>query len=116
MCNASVLGRSGPCWYRALVAIFLMLSTVGPDGAATLQEHPDRLKEVNREVEAMGVKVVAQWALLGPYDFCTVLEASNERVLARVAIVLGARGTLKTLTLPAIPIDDFISSLSERDG
>ena len=55
-----------------------MLSTVGPDGAATLAENPDRLKAVNAEVESMGVRVLAQWALLGPYDFCTVLDAPDE--------------------------------------
>jgi uncharacterized protein with GYD domain len=88
-----------------------MLSNVGPDGAATLRDNPERLREVNAEVESMGVKVVAQWALLGPYDFCTVLEAPDERVMAKVVLVLGARGTLKTITLSAIPIDDFIAAV-----
>jgi uncharacterized protein with GYD domain len=93
------------------MATFLMLSTVGPDGAATLTENPDRLKAVNAEVEAMGVRVVAQWALLGPFDFCTVLDAPDETTMARVALVLGSRGTLKTLTLSAIPIDDYIGAV-----
>jgi len=93
------------------VATFLMLSTVGPDGATTLLGNAARLKQVNSEVEAMGVRVVSQWALLGPYDFCSVLEAEDEKVMARVALVLGSRGTLKTLTLTAIPIDDFIAAV-----
>src|ERR1022692_3435757 len=93
------------------MSTFLMLSTVGPEGAATLAENPDRLKAVNAEVEAMGVRVLAQWALLGPYDFCTILEASDEKTMARVALVLGARGTVKTLTLSAIPIDDYIEAV-----
>lgn len=93
------------------MATFLMLSTVGPDGAATLKESPERLLEVNSEVEAMGAKVIAQWALLGPYDFCTVLEAPDEGTMARVALTLGARGTLKTLTLAAIPIDSYIKAV-----
>jgi uncharacterized protein with GYD domain len=93
------------------MATFLMLSTVGPDGAATLTENPDRLKAVNAEVEAMGVRVVTQWALLGPYDFATVLDAPDEATMARVALVLGSRGTLKTLTLSAIPIDEYIENV-----
>ena len=93
------------------VPTYLMLSTLGPDGMATLREHPERLHEVNAEVEAMGVRVVAQWALLGQYDFCTVLDAPDETTMARVALVLGSRGTLKTLTLSAIPIDDYIDSV-----
>lgn len=93
-----------------------MLSTVGPDGAETLRENPDRLKQVNAEVEAMGVRVIAQWALLGPYDFCTVLEAPDEKVMSRVALVLGARGTMKTLTLTAVAIDDYVDAVRTGVG
>jgi uncharacterized protein with GYD domain len=91
---------------------YLMLSTLGPEGMATLRENPQRLKAVNAEVEEMGARVVSQWALLGPYDFATVLDAPDEKVVARVAITLGARGTLKTKTLTAIPIDEFIASVN----
>src|ERR1700693_1376703 len=93
------------------MATLLMVSTVGPDGAAPLTENPDRRKAVNAEVEAMGVRVVAQWALLGQYDFCTVLDAPDETTMARVALVLGSRGTLKTLTLSAIPIDNYVDDV-----
>ena len=93
------------------MATFVMLSTIGPDGAATLTKNPARLKEVNAEVEAMGVRIVAQWALLGAYDFCTVIEAPDEKVMARVAVALGARGTLKTATHAAIPIDEYIAAV-----
>jgi len=90
---------------------FLMFSTLGPDGAATLRENPERLKAVNAEVEALGVTVLEQFALLGPYDFCNVLEAPDEMTMAKVALVLGARGTVKTLTMAAIPIDEYIEAL-----
>lgn len=93
---------------------YLMLSTLGPAGAATLADHPERMTAVNDEVEAMGVKVVAQYALLGPYDFITIVEAPDDQTVARVAIALGARGTLKTLTIPAIPAEEFIASLKEH--
>ena len=95
------------------MATFLMLSTLGPEGASTLTEHPHRLKAVNAEVEAMGVRILAQWALLGQYDFCTVLDAPDTTTVARVALVLGARGTVKTLTLSAIPIDDYVENVLE---
>ena len=91
--------------------MFLMFSTLGPDGAATLLQNPERLREVNQEVEAMGVRVLQQWATLGPYDFCNLLEAPDQETMSRVALVLGARGTVKTLTMSAIPVDDFINAL-----
>ena len=92
---------------------FIMLSTIGPEGAATLRENPERMKAVNAEVEALGVKVLEQFALLGPYDFLNVLEAPDEIAMARVALVLGARGTVKTLTMSAIPVDDYIAGLRD---
>ncbi len=88
-----------------------MLSTLGPDGFATLQEHPERLKDVNAEVEAMGVKVLDQYGLLGPYDFLNILEAPDEITMARVVTALAARGTIKSVTLTAIPVDDLIAGL-----
>jgi uncharacterized protein with GYD domain len=90
---------------------YIMLSTIGPDGAATLRENPERLKAVNAEVEAMGVKVLDQYALLGDYDFLNIVEAPDQETMARMAISLAARGTLKTRTMPAIPIDEFIAAL-----
>ena len=94
------------------MATFLMLSTIGPNGAATLKDHPGRLTEVNSEVEAMGVRIVAQYALLGEWDFLNILEAPDAVTVARVAITLGARGTVKTQTIPAIAIDEFINALA----
>jgi uncharacterized protein with GYD domain len=90
---------------------FIMLSTLGPEGAATLRENPERVRGVNAEVEALGVKVLEQFALLGPYDFLNVLEAPDEKVMAKVALILGARGTVKTLTMAAIPVEDYIEAL-----
>lgn len=95
---------------------FVMLSTLGPDGAARLRENPQRLKEVNSELEQMGVKVLEQYALLGQYDFLNILEAPDEVTMSRVATALGARGTLKTLTLTAIDVDTYIDALGEGVG
>ncbi len=93
------------------MATFLMLSTIGPNGAATLKDHPGRITEVNSEVEAMGVRIVAQYALLGEWDFLNILEAPDELTMARVATALAARGTLKSITLTAIPVDELIAGL-----
>ena len=92
---------------------FVMLSTLGPDGSARIRENPERLREVRDEVEAMGVKVLQQFALLGSWDFLNIIEAPDERIMARVATTLAARGTLKTLTLTAIEIEDFIATMKE---
>ncbi len=90
---------------------YIMLSTLNPGGMETLREKPERIKEVNREVEQMGAKVVAQWAVLGPYDFVNIVEAPDEKTIAKVSVLLGARGSVRIQTLTAIPVDDFIAGL-----
>ena len=88
-----------------------MLSTLTPEGVQTLKSNPQRIREVNKEIEQLGVTVTAQWAVLGQYDFVNVVEAPDETTIARVSLELGSRGTAKYETLTAIPIDDFISAL-----
>ena len=90
---------------------YIMLSRLNPDGVQTIKNNPTRIKEVNREVEQLGAKVKQQWATLGQFDFINVVEAPDERTMARVSLELGSRGTAKYETLIAIPIDDFIGSI-----
>ena len=93
------------------MATYVMLTTLTDEGRKTIKQNPNRIKEVNKEVEAMGVKIVAQYAVLGPYDFINVLDAKDNKMVTRVAIELGARGTLQTLTMAALTLDDFIASI-----
>ena len=91
-----------------------MLTTLTDEGRKTITENPGRIKEVNKEVEAMGAKVLAQYAVLGPYDFINIVEAPNNEAVSKVAIALGSRGTLQTMTLAAMDIDAFIGSLKKQ--
>ncbi len=90
---------------------YLMLSTLTPEGVQTIKNNPQRIREVNKEIEQLGASVKAQWATLGHFDFVNIVEAPDEKVMARISLELGSRGTAKYETLTAIPIDDFISAL-----
>jgi uncharacterized protein with GYD domain len=90
---------------------YILLTTLTPEGVATLKNNPARIREVNKEVEQLGATVKAQWATLGRFDFINVLEAPDEETIARVSLELGSRGTGRYETLAAIPVDDFIASL-----
>jgi uncharacterized protein with GYD domain len=92
---------------------YIMLSSLTDEGAKTIKSNPARIKEVNAEVEAMGVKVLAQYAVLGPYDFVNILEAPDNEAVTRVSVELSSRGTMRAMTLAAIPIDDFISKVKK---
>lgn len=92
---------------------YIVLSRLTDEGRKTLKSKPNRLKEVNKEIESMGAKVRDQFALLGEYDFLNVLEAPDDETVAKVMVNLGSRGTLETTTFSAIPIDDFLARLSK---
>jgi uncharacterized protein with GYD domain len=93
------------------MATYVMLSRLTAEGAKTVKETPERIKEINREVETLGAKVVVQYALLGPYDFITILEAPNPETVARISVELGRRGAAHYETFSAIPVETFIASL-----
>ncbi len=90
---------------------YVMLTTLTPDGVQTIKNNPQRIREVNTEIEQLGAKVVAQWATLGQFDFINIIEAPDDTAIARVSLELGSRGTGRYETLAAIPIDDFIAAL-----
>ena len=90
---------------------YILLSTLTDEGAETLKYKPERLKEVNEELKVLGAEVKEQYATLGPYDFVNIVEAPDNATIARVSIELSSRGSVRILTLPAVPIDAFIESL-----
>jgi uncharacterized protein with GYD domain len=102
------------------MATYIMLSTLTDEGRKTLKERPERLKEVNKELEKMGARVVSQHAVLGAYDFVNVIEAPSNEVMARISMDLGSRGTIKITTLPAMAIDAFMELMAaappRKDG
>lgn len=95
------------------MAIYIMLSTLTDEGRKTLKERPERLKEVNQEIEKMGARVVTQYAVLGDYDFVNIVEAPSNEVIARISVELGSRGTVQLTTLPAMTIDSFAQMIKE---
>lgn len=93
------------------MATYILLSTLSTQGVQTLKSNPDRLREVNKDVEELGAKVLHQWATLGEWDFVSVVEAPDVATVARVSVALGARGSTKIETLPALTIDELLAAL-----
>ena len=91
------------------MALYVMLTNLTEQGRKTIKNRPERIREVNKEVAAMGGKVLAQYATLGPYDFVNIIEAETNEVIIRISVELGSRGTLRIMSLPAIDVDKFIS-------
>jgi uncharacterized protein with GYD domain len=91
--------------------IFILLSTLSQQGVQTLKSNPERLRQVNQDVEELGCRVLHQWATLGEFDFVNVVEAPDIGTVARVSVALGARGSTRVETLPALEIEEFLRAL-----
>jgi uncharacterized protein with GYD domain len=95
------------------MAKYILMSRLTDEGWKTVKERPERIKAVNKELEALGVKVLSQYATLGQFDFINVVEAPDNKTIAKVSIELGSRGTIHITSMPAIPIDEFLKSIGK---
>jgi uncharacterized protein with GYD domain len=95
---------------------YIMLSKLTDEGRKVLKDRPERLAEVNKEIEAMGANVSAQYAVLGSFDFVNVVRAPSNEVIARISVELGARGTVEITTLPAMEVPEFMKLLNPEDS
>jgi uncharacterized protein with GYD domain len=82
-----------------------------PEGRQTLHKNPDRLEQVNKEIVDFGCKVVTQYAVLGAYDFVSIVEAPDNETAAHLSIDLGSRGAVTITTLPAISTEQLRAKL-----
>ncbi len=91
--------------------MYVMLSKLTDEGRKTIKSNPQRIKEVDKEIERMGAKVLVQYAVVGPYDFINIVEAPDNETIAKVSIDLCSRGTVQIETLSAIPVFEFIEKM-----
>ncbi len=96
------------------MSVYILLSTLTAEGRKTVKDRPSRIQEVDQEMEALGVKLISQHAVIGPYDFVNVVEAPNNEAIMRLSAELGSRGTVQIISMPAIPIDEFIHAIGQR--
>ena len=93
--------------------LYILLSTLSTQGVQTLKANPDRLQEVNRDIEELGARVLHQWATLGEFDFVNVVEAPDIATIAKISVSLGARGSTRIETLPALELDELARVLND---
>lgn len=93
---------------------YIILSTLTEEGWKHIKQKPERILEVNKEIEAMGIKIQKQFAVLGDYDFANIVEAPNNETVMRMSLELGSRGSVQFTTFPAVPVEEFIKNIAEK--
>jgi uncharacterized protein with GYD domain len=93
------------------MAYYVILSKLTDEGRKTIKQNPERIFEVNKELESMGVKIKEQFAVLGPYDFVNIVEAPDNLTIMKTSVEIGSRGSIQLLTLPAITAEEFVKKM-----
>jgi len=90
---------------------YVILSNLSDEGRRTIKQKPERILEVNREIETMGVKILRQYAVMGSYDFVNIIEAPDNETVMKMSVEIGSRGSVQLMSLPALPIEEFIKKI-----
>jgi len=97
------------------MATYVLLSTLTDEGRKTIKEKPERIREVNKEMEeTLGVKTLSQYALLGPYDFISIVEAPNNETIVRLSVELGSRGTVQIMSMAAVSLEKYVALVRKK--
>lgn len=96
------------------MSLFIVLSRLTDEGAKTVWEKPERILEVNKELENYGAKVLYQYAMFGEYDFVNVVEVNDPEKFLKGLINLNSRGTVRTNTFLALSLEDFIRTMKSK--
>jgi uncharacterized protein with GYD domain len=88
---------------------FILLSKISPlsvEQTADLAEI-DTIFQEELSTALPQVKRIASYALLGSYDFMHIIEAPDELLAAKTALMVNRFGSAATQTLTAIPFEEF---------
>lgn len=91
--------------------VYVMLTRLTDQGAATVKSNPERIMEVDAQLNDMGLKVLQQYAVLGRYDFVNIVEAPDDITVARIALELASRGSVRIETMAAMPVEELVNGL-----
>jgi uncharacterized protein with GYD domain len=85
---------------------------------SSLGERRSSGREWLKKVEDLcpGLKWVAHYALLGPYDFMDVYEAPSDEAAFRVSLLSRELGAVKAESWPALPYEDFLEIAERVEG
>ena len=76
------------------MATYIMMTRLTDEGRKTLKERPQRLEEVNKEIETMGGRITSQYAILGEWDFVSIVEAPSNEVIARISVEIDRKSVV----------------------
>ena len=82
-------------------------------GIQEFKDSPARIERAKAAVAAVGGEMKSVYLTLGRYDLVAVIEAPDDAAYAKVMLVLGSKGGIRTETLSAFTDDEFRDIVAE---
>jgi len=82
---------------------YIMLANWTDSGARQVKDSPRRLDQAKQALKEMGGEFRAFFMTMGEYDLVAIYDAPDDAVSARLSLMLGMLGNVRTKTLKAFP-------------
>lgn len=90
---------------------YIRLVRLTDEGRKLVKEGRSVFEGASRIFEEQGGRIVSAWGTLGSYDFIAVVEAPDDATMMKISALVASGGVLSADTLPAVPMQDFLSSI-----
>lgn len=91
---------------------YISLLRFTQQGIEKIKESPARLDAAKLAFKSMGAELKEFYLVTGAYDIVLVSEAPNDEVMAKLALSIGAKGSVRTETLRAFKEDEYRKIIS----
>ena len=95
------------------MATYIALMKLTEQGIKEIKDAPQRIAENIKQLEVMGGKLVALYAVMGEYDYVGIADAPSDEVALTFLLGLGANGQVRTTTLKAFSTEQFIEVIGK---
>ncbi len=97
------------------MSTFILLANWTKEGFQNIKDSPNRLDAYKSACREHGAEIIAYYMTMGPYDMVIIVEAPDDKTVARLALTGGAQGQTRTLTLKAFNEDEYRSIVSSLE-
>lgn len=95
------------------MAKFIRLARLTEQGAKNIKNMKSMVAEAQAVMQAHGITLEGAYFTMGEYDIVAVIEATDMAAVARAHALIAAQGNFRAETLPALPLREFMESMSK---
>ena len=96
------------------MATFIRLVSMTEQGVKNILKFSEQVAEAKKILEANNARFIEVYATLGRYDFVAIIDAPDEKAIAKVSALIASQGNFRAETLPAVPLEEFTKAIETK--